>query len=265
MYPTLKFNVVDLEYKDIENLTASSIYLYNTTNSGTTQSSMSVVVPNYNKKLLNIVNDDLNGVSYPLTIVLNNDLKFKQEFDIIIYAKDGFYSKNLTINMMYDDGVNGSLETNLISSIDLPIDLSFYDSTAGLKTKNRTYYCSTNVSQYVDSITNTGATNEQTALFTTSNNVFNLSEYVYVNNFVMLGSDSVTLTDYTGLYQISESKQAYIVIDVNTSGMTAQGVPIISFYKGVKIKILRITDVDPATGIDTSTIANRYLIEKTFL
>jgi hypothetical protein len=263
IYPTLKINVVDLEYKDLQNVKSSEIYSFNISNTGSTISnSLVVVVPDYNKKLLNIINDDLNGVDYPLSIVLNNDLKYKQEFDIIIQPNNAFYSKVLNINIQYDNG-SGAVETNLITDIDLPIDLSFYDSTTQEMTYNRTHYCNTNITQYVDSVTSTGATNEYTALFTTSNNVFNLNEYVYINNLFFFSGE--TVVDYTGLYKIQESKQPYIVIDLNTQGLTLAGVPIISFYKGMKIKILRITKPDDTTGIDTSSISDRYLIEKTFI
>lgn len=263
VYPSLSFNVIDLEYKTIENLYSSSIYIYNITNSGTTQSKLSVVVPSSNKKLLNIINDDLNGVNYDLDIILNNDLRYKQEFDINIYAKDAFYSKNLSISMMYDDGINGVVDTPLIDNISLPIDLKNYNSITGEKEYNRTHYCTNNVSQYVDNVTTTGVTNEECALFTTSYNLFNVGEYVYINNFIF--TSGTTIIDRTGLYKVFDAKQAYITIEMNIQGLTLVGVPIISFYKGMRIKILRITDVDPISGIDTSSISDRYLIEKSFL
>lgn len=265
IYPTLKFNVIDLEYKDIENLNTTDIYTYNVINSGNTQSSMVVVVPNYNKKLLNIINNDLNGVDYTLNIVLNNDLKFKQEMDINIYAKDAVFGKKLNINMQYDDGINGIVETPLLVGLNMPIDLSSYNSLTKTKTYNRTHYCSTNVSQYVDTITVTGSTSESTALFTASSNLFNYGEWVYVNNFVFIQSGTTNVVDLTGLYMVTEAKQPYITINLNTKNLILTSVPIISFYKGVKIKILRVTEPDPITGVDTSAIADRYLIEKSFL
>ena len=263
VYPAVSINVIDLEYKDIQNLLSSEIYDYNTINETSINRSLSVVIPTHNKKLINIINNDLNGAVYNLTIVLNNDLKYKQELDIMVYPKDSYYSKSLNINLMYDDGVNGVVETPFITDIDLPIDLSTYDSITGAKTYNRTHYCSTNVSQYVDVITSTGTTNQQTALFTASSNLFRVDEYVYVNNFTF--TSGTTIINKTGLYKVIDSKQPYITIDLDTQGMTLVSIPIISFYKGMKIKILRITDADTLTGVDTSSISDRYLIEKTFL
>lgn len=264
VYPALKFNVVDLEYKDIQNLTSSDIYIHNISNSGNTQSnSLEVVVPNYNKKLLNIINDDVNGVDFPLSVRLNNDLKFKQEFEIVVKPKKAIYSKNLTVNIMYDDGQNNIIETPLVENIDMPIDLSSYDPVTSAVTYNRTHYSSDNVIQYVTDVDSSGSTLDQTILYTDSFNLFKEDEYVYVNNFFF--NSGSTVVDYTGLYKVIEAHQPYVIIDLDTTGLTLAGVPKLSFYKGMKIRILRITDIDPLTGVDTSSIEDRYLIEKTFL
>jgi hypothetical protein len=264
IYPTIKVNVVELEYKDIETVTTNDIYTYNVSNSAsTTTDSYIITIPNYNKKMLYIVNNDINGVDYNLSLVLNNDLKYKQEFDIIIEPKLALYSKKLTITMNYNDGVNGAVETVLIDNLDMPVDLNSYDITTSAYTYNRAYYCTKNVSQFIDSTAPTGTTFSSTALYCNGSNLFNLNEYVFIHNlFYYSGS---TVVDYSGYYKITEAKQPYITIDLNTYGLTLAGSPIVEFFKGLSIKILRVTDVDSTTGVDTSSISNRYLITKNYL
>jgi hypothetical protein len=261
IYPALSFNVIDLEFTDIETVTTSTIYLYNVTNSATTTAtSYNIIVPNNNKKLLYILNDDLNGVNFPMRLILNNDLKFKQMLEIYIKPKKALYSKTLNISMNYDNGVDGIYETDLISNIDMPIDLKTYDQTTSALTYNRAYYMSSSVHQYAELVASTGVTNEQTIFFTSSSNLFEIGEYTYINNLIYYSGS--TMIDYSGLYQVVESQQSYIIINLNTHELVLAGIPSLSSYKGFKIKILRITDVDSITGVDTSSITDRYLIEK---
>jgi hypothetical protein len=171
--------------------------------------------------MLYIVNNDINGVDYNLSLVLNNDLKYKQEFDIIIEPKLALYSKKLTITMNYNDGVNGAVETVLIDNLDIPVDLNSYDITTSAYTYNRAYYCTKNVSQFIDSTAPTGTTFSSTALYCNGSNLFNLNEYVFIHNlFYYSGS---TVVDYSGYYKITEAKQPYITIDLNTYGLTLAG------------------------------------------
>lgn len=260
IYPAVSVNVVDLEFKDIETVTTSTVYLYNVTNSATTAYSYNVIVPTHNKKLLYIINDDLNGVDFPLKIVLNNDLKYKQMFDILITPKKALYSKKLDITMNYDNGVDGVVETNLITDIDMPIDLNTYDQSTSAVTYNRTYYSSSSVHQYAELVLSTGVTFEQTILYTASSNLFELGEYVHISNFFFYSG--TTIINHSGLYQIVDSEQPYIIVNLNINGLILAGVPRISLYKGVKISILRITEADSITGVDTSSISDRYLIGK---
>ena len=70
-----------------------------------------------------------------------------------------------------------------------------------------------------------------------------------------------TIIDYSGVYVIDTTSyttgSTTIVLD--TYGLTPIGIPTIYSYKRLKIKIMRI---DAST---TSTLANRYLIQKTFI
>jgi hypothetical protein len=260
IYPAVSVNVIDLEFKDIETVSTSTIYLYNVTNSATTANSYNIIVPTHNKKLLYIINDDLNGVDLPLKVVLNNDLKYKQVLDILITPKKALYSKKLTVSMNYDNGVDGIIETDLITDIDMPIDLKTYNQTNSAVTYNRTYYSTASVHQYAELVLPTGVTYDQTVLYTASSNFYEVGEYVYISNFFFYSGTSIM--DYSGLYQVIDSKQPYIIINLNTNGITLTGIPRISLYKGFKISILRITDIDAITGVDTSSILDRYLIEK---
>lgn len=270
VYPTLGFNVKGVEYEQITQITSTDIFNYIVA----TNNDMVINIPETSKLFLKITNNDETNYNElkPLGITLNRDLEYKQSIEIYLDANSAIYPDLLNISINYDDGTaSGIKKTKLIDKIYLPIDKATRIGGEPLYHKNR--YLSSSVFQNVSLVQSVnGITENETLLYTDAQNIFgnvNYDEWVYVNDLKFLSGE--TILDYSGIYQVGNSEYdynpMYIKIPLNISvydennitGIVPVGVPRIYSYKYLKIKILRV-DESP-----TSTLENRYFIEKMFI
>lgn len=254
-YPTLKVNVVNTKYSSILDINISDVYDFNDTNSG---ASYSINIPFSNQLLANIYNDnnDVDGIA---KVVLSKDLAYKQAIDIYIYPNLSTQPNLLDINIMYNNGLGSITQQTLISGYtSLPIDLSYYNvlNPTG-STYNNSYYINDNIYTYSKDVT-TGYT------YTTINvmdDLFEDEDYIYINNFYL--QSGTTITDFSGVYLISGHTSGVttgsydIVLDSYNYVLVSK--PKISYYKGVKINILRVS------SSNTSSLNDRYQITKQLL
>jgi hypothetical protein len=278
-YPAIKFNTKYVEYDEIYNYHTTDIVEYNISheNTGDTAerliydayyntsdpyvgsvrraSSWPITVSNKGRTLVNIYSNIVN--EYPgrtLSVALSKDLAFKQSMDFIIRADICQYLNNFQINIMFDDGTGtGRQEEVLFDPIDLPIDVSVYnsDNPTG-STFNNSYYF--DLETYIDSMI-TGTTTEVDI----NEDLFDPGDWVYIDAFYM--NSGGELLDYSGLYYVTGKTGIQVFLDWDSSGtaFTLEGRPRISYYRGAKISILRIDDSK------TSDIDHRYLITREFL
>jgi len=253
-YPTLKVNVIDTKYSNIQDVNISDVLSYNSMNSG---SSYIIPVSSSDQLLLNIYNDN-NIISDTATILLNRDMQYKQAMDIYISPNMSELSEILNINIMYNDGTGVVTETTLLSGITLPIDLSSYDDiNPTASTYLNSYYTNNNVYSYGQMI-ETGLTELKIYLM---DDLFTVSDYVYIDNFYLQSGS--TITDYSGVYYVSGHTSgdtwgngSDITIELPSGNLLLKTKPKISYYKGWKINILRVS------SSTTSAIEDRYKITK---
>lgn len=250
-YPTLKVNMINTTFGDIADAYVSDIYDYNINNSSLTYT---VNVPYSNQLLLNIYNDN-NDIDETCEILLSKDLMYKQSIDIYIYPNLSTLDNLLNININYNNGLGVVSAQTLISNIQMPIDLSYYNVTNPTgSTYYNSYYNIDNLYTYSKSIV-TGIT---TTTIDVMNDLFVDNEYIYINNFYL--QSGTTIVDYSGVYLISGytsgiTNTASYNITLNTYSMTLVTNLKVSYYKGLKINVLR-TDAS-----DTSTLSDRYTIK----
>lgn len=266
IYPTLGFNVKSIEYKSVVTMTSSDIYK----NKLASSKDVSISIPETNKLFVRVTNDDVTDYTFlevDLGIVLSNDLEYKQGVDMVLDAKNARYPDKLNIYINYDDGTTtGPVKTLITDNVYLPIDIG---SQSGDIIYHKNKYMNESISQNVTIVSVSDLPESEnniafTTLYTDSQNVFGTTEYneyVYINNFMFLSGD--TILDYSGVYEIINSveyfNQSYIKIILDTYQLKPVGVPKIYSYKGLNIKILRVDESE------TSTITDRYLIEKRFI
>jgi len=250
VYPTLKVNTISANYSVISDVNTSDIMYYNNINSGV---SYSVQVPLSNQLLLNIHNNNTEFTNNA-TIMLNRDLAYKQSMEIFIKPNMSDLNNKLNINLYYNDGYGTNTEKSLISNLELPVDLIDYNTlNPTASTYHNSYYTNTNVTTYGSSIT-TGAT---TLGITLMNDLFDVNDYIYIDNFYLNSGSSVL--DYSGVYKVSAHTTGIIKLSLPSAYMTMKTKPKISYYKGWKIDLLRIS------SSNTSSITDRYKITKTLL
>jgi hypothetical protein len=270
-YPTASIDVTGIDYSNVTKLTTTEIIDYKNSNNGDGYP----ITINKTKPLINIFNNDINGTASDIEIVLSDDLTYEQPMEINIMANDALYTSDLKISMMYDGG-SGAVKTTLLDDIKMPIDLDTYDPN----TYNRAHYMSSEVYQMVDLLQETGATIDgvtaTTTLFYSSPNLMKKGEWVFVDNLVMQANDG-TITNKSGFYKIISADESvnsmYVEIQVdldlydndpssdsyNPTGSKVLSIPTIRLYKGVKYTIIRVDNSD------TSTISDRYMIERKFI
>ena len=276
-YPAIKFNTKYVEYDEIYNYYTDDIMMYNVLheNTGLTSvafdlayptadpyvgnvrrgSSMKVNVPRKGRTLVNIYSNIVNDYSgRTCSVVLDNDLSFKQSMDFIVRADICNRLNDLQINIMFDDGTGkGKKESLLIDPFDLPIDVSVYniDSPEDSTFNNSYYY---DIDTYVDSII-TGTTTE----IDINEDLFAVGDWVYIDSLLLMSGS--TLMDMSGLYYVSGKTgiQLYIDWDTENYNVSLVGKPKIAYYKGIKISLLRIDNSL------TSDMNHRYLITREFL
>lgn len=253
-YPTLKFNVVNTKYSNIIDVNVSDILNYNDVNSGL---SYTIPVSTTNQVLVNIYNNN-NDFDDDSTIVLNNDLAYNQNLEIYIRPNLSEKEQKLNINLNYNNGLGTITETNLISNITLPKDLIYYNSLdVTASTYQNSYYNNSNIYSYPKYIS-TGTT----TLFYAKDDIFEANDIVYIDNFYL--QSVTTKTDYSGVYEISATTSSItgyssFEIDFDSSNLTMISKPKVTYYKGMKIDILRIS------SSTTSALSDRYKITKTLL
>jgi hypothetical protein len=248
-YPKLKFNVINVEYDEIKNISLTTVYNYNYSNSGA--SSYPIALSFNNKMLLNLINDNIsnNPKLIPkvntVTVLLDRELKYKQKLDIIIKPDYAQYAQRLIVNMLYN--YNNVKTEQTIFEVQLPTDLKLYNT---LIPENSiftdSYYLNENIYVNCTGI-NTGSTcsTGYTELFLTED-IFKTGNTVYVQNLYLLDISGNTL-DYSGVYDILCKSGSILTIDLPSSdvaGSTLLGQPRISFYRGLQVSILRINSAD---------------------
>lgn len=256
-YPTLKVNVKNTKYADIQDINISNVLNYNITNSGL---SYVVPVPLSNQLLINIYNDN-NVIEDTATILLNRDLSYKQSIDIYIMPKMSKLPEELKINIMYNDGTGNVTEKTLLSGITLPVDLSTYDSlNPTASTYLNSYYNNDNVYTYGQSIL-TGLTETKIYLM---DDLFTVGDYIYVDNFYLQSGN--TIKDFSGVYFVTGHTSgdtwgngSDITINLPSLNWELKSKPKISYYKGWKINILRVS------SSSSSSLQDRYKITKKLL
>ena len=259
VYPTLSFNVKGVEYESVISMTNNDIYNYVVA----AQSEYPIEVPDTNKLFLKITNVDITNYG-PLDIIFNKDLSFKQTAVVYIEAKDALYSNQLYFYINYDDGtVTGPVKTLFIDKIFLPVDIARY--VADDITYATSKWLTTSTFSNVNLVKFSGDTQTITArtiLYMSDSNIFGdliNDQLVYVHDLMFLSG--TTVLDKSGVYTVSstEFNPVYIKINLDSYGLTPIGIPRVYIYKGVKLEILRV-DESP-----TSTLSDRYLIQKTFI
>ena len=254
VYPTLSFDVKTTEYSSLYKLNVSDIFK----NSIDARSVVSV--PGSNKLFIKVTNDYKIETTSGLTITLSNDLAYRQSVEFHIDANNAYASNNLKINMNYFDSVVGyNVESNLYT-VYLPSDIG--DNTQSSEVYNKSYYNSSTVSQQINLI-ETVDTN--TLLYTSSQNFFGSNGYeenVFIDSFKFSDANGIVY-DKSGMYRIGKTdndfNQMYFKISLDTTGLTLLSTPIAYIVKKIKINIIRIDETD------TSSITDRYLIEKIYI
>jgi len=261
VYPTISFNIKNVEYSDIYNLNATDIYNYKVA----TGNEYHIEVPDSNKLLIRVTNDDITDYDV-MGILLDKDLSYKQSAEIYMDSLSGYYANNLKISINYDnDNVGGAVKTTLVDNFYLPTDIGDY--IPGDITYNKSYYNDTYISHNVNLIQTEGTFPLiYTILFPTEQNVMGSSTYqekVYIENFKFTHNTTGELVDFSGMYQVGTTEndynQLYFKVLLNTYDYTSVGIPKVYLPKSVKFLITRVDESN------TSSIEDRYLIQKIYL
>jgi hypothetical protein len=248
IYPKLKMNVVGVEYDEIKNISTTTAYNYNFTNTG---ASYPVALSFTNKMLLNIVNDNISTDSGNVIIMLDRDLRNKQKLDIIIKPEMALYAQRLYVNMLFNYN-NTKSEINIFN-IDLPKDVEVYNVLLpDSSTFSDSYYLNENVFVNCTDI-NTGASWCSTGFteIILTEDIFRTGNTVYVQNLYLLDPSGNTI-DFSGAYKILNKVGINITIDLQVYGYKLLGQPRVSFYQGVQVSILRVN------GENNTTFNERY-------
>lgn len=250
-YPMVKINSLNTEYSIITNVNCSDIYNFNVLHS----QSMQVIVPPSNQELL-IINNNINQSTPNLNILLNQELNLGQSFDIIIQPNLSSISNTLNININFN--TNGSIvETNLLS-VPLPLDISSYNQlNPTASTYLNSYYINQNLTEYSSQI---NTNNTQYLSVSTNFSVqplFNIGDFLYIDNLYLMTGSSIF--DYSGAYSISNTGISLYTMSPALPNYNLISTLKMSYYKGMKINILRVN------GTTTSSITDRYRITKEYL
>ena len=261
-YPTLSFNVKNSEYSSIYNIKSSDIFNYYISN-GT---GYKIIVPDSNKLFVKILNDDITNYS-DLSIVLDKDLKYKQSVEILIDTLEGFYNDKLSVYVNYYNTNVGYPQNTIFDTLDihLPNDIGSYLSDSS-KTYNKVHYNNNTISQTINLVESVGTIDTPfTLLYPTTQNCFGSNEYqekVYIDNFYFKNT-SDQIINKNGVYIIGKTdvdfNQAYFKINEDTFDLTLVSTPVVYLVKTIKVTITRINESD------TSSLSERYLIQKTYL
>ena len=251
IYPKLKMNTISVEYDNIVDVSLTTAYNYNVSNTG---SSYPISLAFSSKMLLSLVNDNINNDSGIVTVMLDRDLKNMQKIDIIVKPNFGLYSQKLYLNMMFNQ--NNNLTEYNIFNTDLPIDLNTYSSlNPNSSDFADSFYLNENIYVNVSDI-NTGytwCTTGYTELVLTED-IFKSGNTIYVQNFYFKDTSGNVL-DYSGAYKILCKVGITLTIDLKSrdvSGYILVGQPRVSFYRGIQVTLLRVN------GDNNSSFDQRY-------
>jgi hypothetical protein len=251
VYPMLKFNVVNVEYNDIQNISLSYAYNYNVTSDGL---SYPLALSTSGKMLINLINDNVYNNGGDVIIMLDKDLKNKQKLDIIIKPQYALYAQNLTLTMKFDSG-NTLVELPIIS-VASPRDTVTYNSLSPEHSVfTDSYYLNENVYTNTTDI-NTGytwCTTGNTEIVLTED-LFKAGDIIYVQNLYFLDTAGNTI-DYSGAYEVLCKNGIVLTINLKQSqvqGYKLLGVPRVSYYRGLQLSILRVN------ASNTSSFSERY-------
>jgi hypothetical protein len=274
--PTLSLDSVDATYYVIYNNNTTDLYNTN----GIIP--LDINVPTNKNFLIRIINNDETNLTLPnnnnLTVVLDNDLYYRQSVDIIIDANIyATQNKKLDLYVTFNNGVANTLpvQTPLITDIDLPVYINSNLQTTGISKNWRQQEISFNLSGTQSVLLTTG---NLLTVPLDSNRGINKGDTFLINNFYVGLTNSI---NYAGQYTVDSvgTQSSYANFDITSStdltnfastqilpftihsasASILNSIPYLNFNKGVKYKITRVL-LD-----NTSAINDRYLIEKEYL
>lgn len=268
--PVIELNDISSRYDDINNILTTSLY------TDTQVVPFNVNIPEKDF-MINISNNDTTQVEFTnsddkLTVVLSEDLLYKQSVDIVIDATDdSTQNKKLDIWIQFSDGSIDSLPvlTPFITDIDLPI---YYNEDTQLVNSSRTWE-NKNIDINLDEDFYL-LDNETMVMGISDTRGLQVGDYLVVNNMFI---GSTTSNNYSGQYRIKDIDSVSNVVEFDITNnvelvnlANANTLPYyfydnssidlvnsqiyVNFNKGVKYTITRISDDD------SSTIEQRYLI-----
>jgi len=250
VYPMLKFNVVGVEYDEIQTINVSDIYNYNFINTGA-----SYVIPLSftNKMLLDVYNDNISTDSGNAVLMFDRELRFKQQLDIVISPKYAQYSQRLYINMMFD--YNNSKKEINIFNIDLPIDLIQYNVLQPTASKyTNSHFTNENIRvNTTDVYTGSSFCSTGFTDLILTEDAFKTGDTVYVQNMFFKDLNG-NIIDYSGAYTILQKVGIIATIDMQAYGFVHMANPTVSYYRGVEVSILRVD------GTNTTSFSDRYKV-----
>jgi len=253
VYPKLKFNVIGVEYDEITNVSLTTAYQYNFTNTG---SSYPIALAFNAKMLLNLINDNVFTPTGDVVVMIDRDLKNKQRLDIIIKPDFAQYAQRLHLTMMFNQ--NNVLTEIPIFNIILPKDIKdggYVVSNPSSSNFDDNYYLNENI--YVNCINfNTGTTFCSTGYteLTITEDLFKTGNTIYIQNLYFKDTFGAVL-DYSGAYRILCKSGTTLKIDLkisDVSGFQSVGQPRVSFYNGIQVSLLRVSNDN------STTFAQRY-------
>lgn len=266
VYPTLSFKVKSSEYSEIYNINASDIKNY----LDTTGDIYQIEVPDSNKLLVKVTNDDITDYTTDgedvLKILLDKDLEYKQVAEIYVDSDNSYYTNRLDVNINFYDSVTDThSEKTIINDLYLPTDIGVNITDNIIY--NRAYYNDTFISQNINLMKSDGVDPVfYTILYPSEQNIMGSSIYdekIFIENFKFTNNTTGELVDYAGVYTIGISEndfnQVYFKIELNTYGYTLVSIPKVFLPKAIKYTITRIDESD------SSSITDRYLLQKQYI
>ena len=272
--PMIQLNSIDPTYFQINTYLTSD--MYNTTGA----IPIDVTLPKNKNSLIVITNNDQTNLTLPnngqLTILIEQDLDYKQSLDIIIEGNN-IASENKKLNIYINYGVDNvtPIVTSLINNIDLPVYYNKYTKTTNSAANWNKFNFNIDINNNPIRL-NVGSILE-IPIDANSNLVYNSissGDTISLNNFT-IGTSSII--DFSGQYTINSVglTNSYIYLDISSNtSLVSYGVssslplifndnsnyllsnnPYLGLNKGVKYKITRIDETN------SSSINDRYLIE----
>lgn len=259
-YPIIRFNVVGVEYPDIQFLNSQDIWSFNQTNSG---QSYIIDIPLSQQKLLIISNNIISNINNNLKILLNNPLELGQSVDIEFNSSFSDQLITLQVNLL-DNNDQENVEEIDLFELKLPKNLSYYNQVnTELSTYDKSFFMNEKVYEYSKNVIS-GSTSGQTYIYPMNDNMFQINDVVYIDNIWTKDLNN-NYYDNSGVYKIINtgytSGNLYYVIELDSTQKTfVDTILNISLYKGMKINILRVKE----SSIDTP-LEEQFKIKKELL